>query len=443
MQRYALAVFYFASTQGGQVPWRSCNPVTTTDFSSDNTCTFLEPSRSPDGLSIVYEQVPGKIRWLSSHDECQWQGVVCSDEGFVLQIRAEGQGIKVPLDRLLAGGVDPKENDDSDYNVLRRGLPVLKILDLSYNDLIGTIPASLTVFNDLFSLELHGNSLSGQIPVSIFDKLTSLQLLNLGENGLTGTLDTKIGQLTELRGFHLHENNLQGQIPSEIGKLTLQLTHSYMYSNEFTGPLPSEIGQLTNLVEVQFSNNLFTVSKRQMSNKKVFYFRQRSNIHFFYNCLRFSNTILKGEIPTYFGELTNVDVFRLDWNQFSGTIPVELCNLTNSRALMLDNNALTGPLPTTELSRLTKLIRFQVNNNQLTGEIPSQLGDMPSLRLAWLHLNQFAGAMPIEVCETTGDPNTGLSFLQADCAPFDNPPNPCRCCSACCDRSTGICLANG
>jgi len=268
MQRYALAVFYFASTQGGQVPWRSCNPVTTTDFSGDSTCTFLEPSRSPDGLSIVYEQVPNKIRWLSSHDECQWQGVVCSDEGLILQIRAEGQGIKVPLDHLLMGGVDPNENDDSDFDLFLRVMPFLQILDLSYNDLIGTIPASIAGFEDLFSLELHGNSLSGQIPVSIFDKLTNLQLLNLGENALTGTLDTKIGQLKELRGFHLHENNLQGQIPSEIGKLTLQLTHSYMYSNEFTGPLPSEIGQLTNLVEVQFSNNLFTVSKRQMPNQK-------------------------------------------------------------------------------------------------------------------------------------------------------------------------------
>lgn len=115
--------------------------------------------------------------------------------------------------------------------------------------------------------------------------------------------------------------------------------------------------------------------------------------------------------------------------------------MTNSQLILLDRNALSGPLPTIELLQLQQLFRFHVNNNRLTGPIPSQLGELPRLRLAWLHLNQFTGSMPIEVCEAASVPNTGLNFLQADCAPIDNPPNPCRCCSACCDRSTEVCTA--
>ena len=170
-------------------------------------------------------------------------------------------------------------------------------------------------------------------------------------------------------------------------------------------------------------------------------FCHRSNHHFF--CFSFHNLTLQGRIPTEFGQLSsNMDILRLDGNQLSGSIPKEFCSLTNSRLLDLSSNALTGPLPTTELLQLQRLQQFKVSKNRLTGPIPSQLGSLPSLRLAWLHLNQFTGAVPNEVCEATSIPDTGLIFLQADCAPIDNPPNSCRCCTSCCDRSTDICLTS-
>jgi len=413
MQRYALAVFYFLSIQNGQngsTPWRSCNPpslsLNNSETENDDTCTYLVPTRSPDGSSLIYNEIPGRIRWLSSSHECEWQGINCTATKEVLQVDVRGQGIRGDLGRLLAGGAGPEEEKENTVsNVLVWGIPKLQLLYLSQNDLTGTIPASLSRFSDLTLLELLGNSLSGEIPTSFFDKLTSLQFLNLGENRLSGNLDTKIGQLTKLVGLHLYKNNFQGQLPSEIGALSSFLEYSRIWGNEFSGPLPTEIGQLTRLKEFQYSYNQFT-----------------------------------GTIPTQFGQLTSMDVFTLNGNQLSGTIPVELCNMTNSRVIMLDGNALDGSLPTTELSQLQRLIQFKVNNNQLTGPIPSQLGDLPDLRLAWLHLNEFTGTMPDEVCEAASVPNFGLNYLQADCAPIDNPPNECRCCSACCDRSTGVCL---
>lgn len=420
VQRYALAVFYFLSTQNGSNPWRSCNPPflssseeprsssVSNNSATENTdiCTFLEPTRSLDGSSMEFEEIPGKIRWLSNFHECEWQGVVCSVFDQVQKISVRGQGVQGNFSSLFIGIEDPeKEEDRYSSNSLLRAFPTLQIIDLSYNGLTGTLPASFTDFPDLINLELQGNSLSGEIPSSLFDKFTSLQLLNLGENRLSGTLDTKIGQLTKLKGLHLNQNYFRGQFPSEIGKLS-SLTHSRISGNEFSGPLPTEIGRLTHLIDFQYANNLF-----------------------------------KGTIPTQFGQLTSIDIFRLDDNQLSGTIPVELCNLTNSRVILLERNVLSGTLPTTELSQLKRLFRFHVNNNQLSGPIPSQLGDLPDLKLLWLHLNRFSGSMPTEVCEAASIPNKGIAFLQADCEPVENPANPCRCCTACCDRSTGICLA--
>ena len=398
-QRFGLAVFYFSTTR--DEPWRSCNAP----FPAENnsTCTYLQPVRSSDGLSLVYREVPNMIRWLSEQSECSWYGIVCGPDGVVAKIDVQGQGIKGNLRRFLAADTEA-EGDGFVSNILLKAFPALQVLYLNYNEFTGNLPVSIAGFSNLIALEMHGNEFTGEIPTSYYDRLTSLQSLNLGENQLSGNLDSRIGQLTELRGLNLHLNNLEGPLPSELGKLALLLVQSRLNGNQFSGQLPTEIGQLTNLNLFEYHENQFT-----------------------------------GNIPTEVGELTNMDIFRLDGNEFSGTIPDEICNMTNARLIRLDNNALTGPLPTTELLKFQRLQLLYVDNNKLTGPIPSELGDILTLRLAHLHLNQFTGSMPNEVCERTSDPATGLAFLQADCDPIVDPPNPCRCCTACCDRTSRIC----
>uniref|UniRef100_A0A7S0TB28 Leucine-rich repeat-containing N-terminal plant-type domain-containing protein n=1 Tax=Pseudo-nitzschia delicatissima TaxID=44447 RepID=A0A7S0TB28_9STRA len=398
--RFALAAFYFATTENGSRPWRSCGePIPAENNSS---CTYLEPNLLPDGETIIYNELPG-VRWLSDSSHCVWRGVVCDDRNQILRIDVGGQGIQGNLSDILMGGVD----DVVVPNLLLKAFPRLRVLDMSFNELTGSLPDSFARFNDLQALELHINSLTGEIPASYFENLLSLQLLNLGDNLLSGVLDTRIGRLAELRGLHLLRNNFEGTIPSEIGKINAMITHFRIDGNEFSGQLPTELGLLSNLNQLEFANNMFT-----------------------------------GTIPTELGQLTKMDIFRLDGNQLSGTIPVELCNMTNSRMIRLDSNLLSGPLPTTELLQFQRLQIFQVSKNQLTGLIPTELGSIPTLLLAWLHLNQFIGAVPIEVCQAASIPGTGLQVLQADCSPVEDPPNSCRCCTACCDRSTEICLAN-
>ena len=250
--RFALAAFYFATTENGFRPWRSCGEPIPAE--NNSTCTYLEPNLLPDGETIVYNELPG-VRWLSGSSHCVWRGVVCDDRNQILRIDIGGQGIQGNLADLLMGGAD----DIAVPNLLLKAFPRLRVLDMSFNELTGSLPDSFARFNDLQALELHRNFLAGEIPVSYFENLLSLQLLNLGDNLLSGVLDTRIGRLAELRGLHLLRNNFEGTIPSEIGNINAMITHFRIDGNEFSGQLPTELGLLTNLNQLEFANNMFTV----------------------------------------------------------------------------------------------------------------------------------------------------------------------------------------
>merc|ERR1712070_625223 len=71
-----------------------------------------------------------------------------------------------------------------------------------------------------------------------------------------------------------------------------------------------------------------------------------------------------GTIPTWFGELTRLELLDLDWNRISGTIPTELGLLTSLKYLMLNRNLLTGTVPT-QISYLPHLKLLMLDTNDL------------------------------------------------------------------------------
>eukprot|EP00934_Nitzschia_sp_Nitz4_P006436 Nitzschia sp. Nitz4//scaffold311_size21207//8656//11803//NITZ4_008621-RA/size21207-processed-gene-0.54-mRNA-1//1//CDS//3329547383//6426//frame0 len=387
LQRFLLAFLYFHSTEMETSEWRSCGRPSSADTDS---CTFMELTRNSDD-SITYTPRYDRVRWLSGEDECSWNGVECpAGAGSpVGGINMFGQGLKGTLPTELAA------------------FPFLQRVALAYNELTGTLPSEYGGMKYLLDLQVHGNALTGTIP-SEFYEIESLQLLNVGANALVGTLDTRIGLLTDLKGLHLFENNMYGTFPTEIGELNF-LAFLRVNGNEFSGTIPTELGSLGQITEFWFHENTFS-----------------------------------GTIPSVLGNhIKNTDL-RLWGNQLTGTIPDELYNLSELFRLSVRENALTGTLSPL-VGQLTNLDILKVSRNQLTGAIPSEIQFISTLNVAWLHLNLFTGSVPTEICTLVpgeGSTEIGLSFLQADCNPTDDPPNPCLCCAGCCDRSTQVCTAD-
>ena len=70
-----------------------------------------------------------------------------------------------------------------------------------------------------------------------------------------------------------------------------------------------------------------------------------------------------------------------------------------------------------------------LDNNGLHGNVDPWLGSLARLEKLTLHDNDFAGAIPGEVCLLR---DSLLSILSADCFEVD-----CSCCNVCCDEIVG------
>ena len=253
-------------------------------------------------------------------------------------------------------------------------------VDLSSNQLSGSIPAALARLTRLELLNLSSNQLSGSIPAAL-GELTKLQELDLSSNQLDGSIPAALGELTNLKGLSLSRNQLGGSIPVELGELT-KLQRLDLFDNQLSGSIPAALGELTNLKGLSLSRNQLggsiPVELGELTNLKI---------------LALHSNELSGSIPVELGELTNLVWLNLRGNELGGSIPVELGELTNLEVLALHVNELSGSIPAA-LGELTNLVWLNLRGNELGGSIPAALGELTNLVYLNLRENQLSGCIP-------------------------------------------------
>ncbi|XP_059462332.1 receptor-like protein kinase 5, partial [Corylus avellana] len=133
-------------------------------------------------------------------------------------------------------------------------------INLSHNDLIGQITStSWEELQYLVSLDLRYNSLNGSIPASLFS-LPLLQKLQLSNNQFSGQLNQVFNFSSHLLDtLDLSSNNLDGPIPTPVFELQgLKLLS--LSSNNFNGSLQLNVIQrLRNLSSLDLSYNSLLV----------------------------------------------------------------------------------------------------------------------------------------------------------------------------------------
>uniref|UniRef100_A0A199UCB8 Leucine-rich repeat-containing N-terminal plant-type domain-containing protein n=1 Tax=Manihot esculenta TaxID=3983 RepID=A0A199UCB8_MANES len=316
-------------------------------------------------------------------------------------------------------------------------------LDLSYNQLFGTLPTfrklNITYANeyriillksnqfdgfltcshfDATILDISNNLLHGQIPQNLSEMMPSLQLLSLSNNYLNGTVPATLCRSGSLQILDLSNNHLSGRIPSCWGNLP-SLTVIDFSSNMLSGDVPMSLGSQESLVSLHLQNNTLQgkipMSLRNLESLETLDFSMNAFDGFIPSWIGESLSSLKvlsihsNKFEASYGE--NVQVYvkgieleytrtlrflysiDLSGNNFVGEIPQELMNLSGLQILNLSTNKLDGHIPW-NIGKLSSLESLDLSENELSGSIPFSISDLNFLSHLNLSLNHLSGRIP-------------------------------------------------
>jgi Leucine-rich repeat (LRR) protein len=279
-----------SSPQNKALIWLSNN----TDINSYSNATKIQRY----ALATLFYCTNGnswfsKANWSSNRDECDWGYVFCDENRSLETLDLSSNNLfgTIPNELALLSNLNYL-----DLSSLTGTIP---------NNLTGTIPSQIALMSNLYGLYLSGNSLTGTIPTEIA-LMSNLSELSLWGNSLTGTIPSQLGLLTKLNWLLLDSNNLTGTIPSQLGLLT-NLTGLVLFSNSLTGTIPSQIALMSNLAGLSLFNNTLTAT-----------------------------------IPNQIALMSNLTDLYLSYNSLTGTIPSEVGLLTKLTGLDLYSNNFMG-----------------------------------------------------------------------------------------------------
>ncbi|KAL9373368.1 hypothetical protein Peur_032988 [Populus x canadensis] len=264
-------------------------------------------------------------------------------------------------------------------------LVFLEEIDLSNNQLYGSIPVTMGNLPSLTSLDLSTNFLNGSIPSSL-GNLSSLENLDLSTNFLSGSIPSSLENLSSLQYLVLWYNMLSGQIPKELGNLS-NLEIMVLSFNELTGQLPPELGRLRSLYLLELSSN--NLSGQLPENYANFTSDQLG-------WFSVAGNRLTGQVPSFIANRTALYMLSLSGNDFEGQLPLELLfNLSKLEYLFVSDVRSSGAgFPFPKYANMTRIRYLMIRNCSISGEIPPYIGDWSSLKYLDLSFNSLTGGIP-------------------------------------------------
>ncbi|XP_020231275.2 putative leucine-rich repeat receptor-like serine/threonine-protein kinase At2g24130 [Cajanus cajan] len=133
----------------------------------------------------------------------------------------------------------------------------LEILDLSHNKITGLIPGEVAALNSLkLYLNLSNNNLHGSLPLEL-SKMDMVLSIDVSKNNLSGSIPPQLESCTALEYLNLSGNSFEGSLPYSLGQL-LYIRALDVSSNHLIGEIPDSFKLSSSLKELNFSFNKFS-----------------------------------------------------------------------------------------------------------------------------------------------------------------------------------------
>ena len=197
------------------------------------------------------------------------------------------------------------------------------------------------------NLQIHGNSLSGQIHSKLGD-LEKLRVLALGSNQLTGTVPPELGKLVNLEYLGISRNRLSGELPRSLTQLTM-LSEFFFEDNTGLCAPNTDDAFMAWLRDISKADGatcdpLPPADVHDTDGLKALYDATNGD-----NWHRNDNWLTDAPLSEWYGVTIDFDgrvsELNLNHNGLNGELPSALGNLTNLKALNLRVNRITGRIP--------------------------------------------------------------------------------------------------
>ncbi|CAJ2653688.1 unnamed protein product [Trifolium pratense] len=283
-----------------------------------------------------------------------------------------------------------------------RSAALLRLSKNKFSEIRLLLCTNATIDN-LLLLDLSNNQLSTQLP-DCWSHLKALIFLDLSDNTLYGEVPSSMGSLSKLKGLILRHNRLTGKLPISLKNCT-NLIMLDLGDNRLSGPIPYWLGQQLQMLSLR--KNRFYGSLSQslcyLTNIQLLDLSENNISGQLFKCLkdffamsqnvsktstRVSRLLFASVGGTYAGSFDLIALFM-----WKGEERLFKNNQLILRSIDLSSNQLKGVLPE-EIGDLIGLVSLNLSSNNFTGEITSKIGRLTSLEFLDLSRNHFSGSIP-------------------------------------------------
>ncbi|VAI53464.1 unnamed protein product [Triticum turgidum subsp. durum] len=260
-------------------------------------------------------------------------------------------------------------------------------LDISSNGFYGPFPDAIGNMTSIVELDLSDNNLVGMIPFNM-KNLCNLETLDFSVNNINGSIAELFHRLpscsrNNLQWLSLHHNNLTGSLPTTAVERLSNLSWLDLHHNKLTGHVPVWIGELKQLMMLDLSyNNL----------DGVIHEGHLSRLDMLEELRLSDNSIAITVSPTWVPPFS-LGTIELRSCQLGPKFPMWLRWQTHVMFLDISNTSINDIIPDWFWTAASSVMSLNIRNNQITGFLPSTMVFMRAKEMDFSS-NQLGGPIP-------------------------------------------------